>query len=573
MFRSGFGLAVLAAQIVFCLHDETRQTVTVCNPALELRHIITGSCRPLVPGCFDGEWKFADSVLLRKFPVDRERRNYVRQVQGALFSLVAPTPLKSDVRFVALSADALQLLDLNIHQVSRSKLFLQAAAGNTVVPDSQPSAHRYGGHQFGSWSGQLGDGRAHLLGEYVNRYGDRWEVQLKGSGRTPYSRHGDGRAVLRSSVREFLVSEAMHHLGIPTSRAVSLVASHDPVLRDQFYNGHPEREPAAVVMRLAPSWFRIGSLELMNANGEFDLLKSTVDFIIEQHFPDLQSSPDKYVNFFNSVLESTVDMVAKWQAVGFAHGVCNTDNFSILSVTIDYGPFGFMDKYDPSLVPNTSDDEGLYQFQNQPNAAKFNLHQLWQALGTLFNDSRTAYRQLERFDGIFADRYVELMRRKLGLLGAEDGDRRMVSSLLEMMHTMFADYTMTWRELSEISLADLVNSTFTAEMWSLPKVAEHDDWKAWIAAYAQRIRRQMQVHADTDGQRQQRMQGINPRYILRNYLAENAIRQATSGNDDEVKQLHKVLQRPFDRQAIAEEAGYASPPPAWSRSLRVSCSS
>ncbi|NXU70347.1 SELO protein, partial [Oreotrochilus melanogaster] len=259
-----------------------------------------------------------------------------------------------------------------------------------------------------------------LIGVYTNRNGERWELQLKGSGKTPYSRDGDGRAVLRSSVREFLCSEAMHYLGIPTSRAASLVVSDDDVWRDQFYNGNIKRERGAIVLRLAKSWFRIGSLEILAHSGELDLQRKLLDFIIQEHFPSIAlNDSNKYLEFFSRVVSETANLIALWMSVGFAHGVCNTDNFSLLSITIDYGPFGFMESYDPNFIPNTSDDEGRYKIGNQANAGLFNLNKLLQALKPLLDP-----RQKQLF--------TELFKTKLGLLGENEDDSYLIAFLLKV---------------------------------------------------------------------------------------------------------------------------------------------
>ena len=278
-------------------------------------------------------------------------------------------------------------------------------------------AFRYGGHQFGSWASQLGDGRAHLLGEYKTADGKRWELQLKGSGKTPYSRRGDGRAVLRSSLREFLCSEAMFSLGVPTSRAVSMVVSDDPVIRDPLYNGTIVKERAAVVLRLAPSWFRFGSFEILAANTEVQLMIQLLDFVVEHHFSNVidTASSHRYIEFFATVVNQTTEMVVKWLSHGFAHGVCNTDNFSILSITIDYGPFGFVDAYDPDYVPNSSDDTGMYALGRQPTVALANLHRLYDALKILFTlkQKRAAEKILASYEDIFQSRFLEEFKKKL----------------------------------------------------------------------------------------------------------------------------------------------------------------
>uniref|UniRef100_A0A8C1Q3A6 Selenoprotein O n=1 Tax=Cyprinus carpio TaxID=7962 RepID=A0A8C1Q3A6_CYPCA len=407
------------------------------------------------------------------------------------------------------------ILDLN-ESVIQNEEFVLCVSGGKLFPGSIPLAHRYGGHQFGYWAGQLGDGRAHFLGEYTNRKGERWELQLKGSGKTPYSRSGDGRAVIRSSVREFLCSEAMHFLGVPTSRALSLVVSEEPVWRDLFYNGNVIKERGAVVLRLARSWFRIGSLEILTRTGELDVLRTLLDFIIEEYFKSIaMNDPDKYVVFFSRVVNETAHLIAHWMSVGFAHGVCNTDNFSLLSITIDYGPFGFMESYDPNFVPNTSDDEGRYSIGAQANVGLFNLQKL-----------------------------------------------------LELMEDTGADFTMTFRQLSEVTMSQLQTGSIPPSMWALSDLLSHEYFRDWVQLYLKRL-----MESDSDAARQHRMQGVNPRYVLRNWMAESAIRKAEKNDFSEVALLQKTLTEPFVEQEEAERAGYSSKPPSWAQQLRVSCSS
>uniref|UniRef100_A0AAR2K3E6 Selenoprotein O n=1 Tax=Pygocentrus nattereri TaxID=42514 RepID=A0AAR2K3E6_PYGNA len=475
-------------------------------------------------------------------PLDEVKDNFVRTVKRCIFSQCQPTPLKGAVHLAAISKDVLEdILDLD-ESVMHSKDFVQFLSGARLFPGSIPLAHRYGGHQFGHWAGQLGDGRAHLLGEYTNRKGERWELQLKGSGKTPYSRSGDGRAVLRSSVREFLCSEAMHFLNVPTSRALSLVVSEEAVWRDRIYNGSVKRERGAVVLRLAPSWFRIGSLEILAKAGELDVLRTLLNFVIEQHFAVIKpSDPNKYVAFFSVVVNETAHMIAKWMSVGFAHGVCNTDNFSLLSITIDYGPFGFMETYNPNFVPNSSDDEGRYSIGAQANVGLFNLQKLLEALHPV------AEQILREYPQIYRRRFHELFKGKLGLLGDEDDDVYLIAFLLKLMEDSGADFTMTFRQLSEVTLLQLQNSSITQAMWALWDLSSHEHFWDWVTA--------------------------NPWYVLRNWMAESAIRKAENNDFSEVELLQQILTKPFVKQEQAESAGYASRPPAWASELSVSCSS
>ncbi|XP_064300902.1 protein adenylyltransferase SelO isoform X1 [Phalacrocorax carbo] len=518
-------------------------------------------------------WPLASDSLLDSFPIDGIQENYVRNVRNCIFSIVYPTPFKSRVRLVVVSKEVLEnILDLDI-SVKETSDFLQFVSGGNVIVGSVPLAHRYGGHQFGSWAGQLGDGRAHLIGVYTNRHGERWELQLKGSGRTPYSRNGDGRAVLRSSVREFLCSEAMHYLGIPTSRAASLVVSDDDVWRDQFYNGNIKTERGAIVLRLAKSWFRIGSLEILAHSGELDLQRRLLDFIIQEHFPSIaMNDSDRYLEFFSTVVSETADLIALWMSVGFAHGVCNTDNFSLLSITIDYGPFGFMDSYDPNFVPNTSDDERRYKIGNQANVGLFNLSKLLQALNPLLDprQKQLASQILEGYGEHYYSRFTELFRTKLGLLGENKNDNYLIAFLLKLMEDTKADFTMTFRQLSEITEDQLKELCIPEEFWALQDLGKHKLFSEWVTMYLLRLNRNK---GDSDTKRRTRMTTVNPRYILRNWMAESAVQKADLNDFSEVHLLQQVLQHPFQRQQAAEKAGYSLRPPAWAKDLKVSCSS
>ncbi|KAM9199846.1 protein adenylyltransferase SelO-like [Mergus octosetaceus] len=520
-----------------------------------------------------GVWGLSSASLVDSFPIDPIHENYVRNVRNCIFSVVYPTPFKSKVLLVAVSEDVIEnILDLHI-SVQGTSDFLQFVSGGKVIFGSVPLAHRYGGHQFGSWAGQLGDGRAHLIGVYTNRHGERWELQLKGSGKTPYSRNGDGRAVLRSSVREFLCSEAMHYLGIPTSRAASLVVSDDEVWRDQFYNGNIKKEQGAIVLRLAKSWFRIGSLEILSHSGELDLQRRLLDFIIQEHFPLIAvNDSDRYLEFFSTVVSETADLIALWMSVGFAHGVCNTDNFSLLSITIDYGPFGFMDSYDPNFVPNTSDDEGRYKIGNQANVGLFNLNKLLQALKPLLDprQKQLASQVLEGYGQRYYTCFTELFRAKLGLLGDDENDNYLIAFLLKLMEDRRADFTMTFRELSEITEDQLKELHIPEEFWALQDLGKHKLFSEWVSMYLLRLEHNK---GDTDVKRRKRMTAVNPRYVLRNWMAESAVQKANLNDFSEVHLLQQILQHPFRRQEAAEKAGYSLHPPAWAKDLKVSCSS
>ncbi|XP_038587256.1 protein adenylyltransferase SelO-like [Micropterus salmoides] len=553
-------------------------------------------CQSTDPGCQSHDKKLSDAVksrwntsasyliqdldqfsvsckkLIEAFPIDEVDGNFVRTVKNCIFSKSTPTPLKGPLRLAAVSKDVIEgILDVDT-AVTQSEEFLHYASGGRLLPGSVPLAHRYGGHQFGFWAGQLGDGRAHSLGQYTNRKGEVWELQLKGSGKTPYSRSGDGRAVIRSSVREFLCSEAMHYLGVPTSRAASLIISDEPVLRDQFYNGNVKTERGAVVLRLAKSWFRIGSLEILAQSGEIDLLRKLLNFVIEEHFSSISSDdPEKYLVFYSTVVNETAHLIAQWMSFGFAHGVCNTDNFSLLSITIDFGPFGFMESYNPNFVPNTSDDEGRYSIGAQANVGLFNLEKLLMALSPVLSNQqqKDAKIILKGYADIYQMRIHQLFKAKLGLLGEEEYDGYLIAFLLRLMEDTQSDFTMTFRQLSEVSTRQLHNRNFT-QMWALEDLSSHKLFSDWLIMYLLRLNRQQN---DSDLDRQHRMKNVNPRYVLRNWMAESAIRKAEMNDFSEVELLYRILSFPFVTQETAEEASYAARPPLWAQRLKVSCSS
>lgn len=509
-----------------------------------------------------------DNAFVRELPGDPEQGPGVRQVPGALYSWVRPTPVAAP-RLLAYSAEMAARLGLDAAAL-RSPEFAQVFGGNALLPGMQPFASNYGGHQFGHWAGQLGDGRAISLGEVVNAAGERWELQLKGAGPTPYSRTADGRAVLRSSVREFLCSEAMHHLGVPTTRALSLVGTGEEVVRDMFYDGHPKAEPGAIVCRVAPSFLRFGHFELPASRGETELLRRLTEFCIRRDFPHLSGAGEAlYAAWFAEVCERTAVTMAHWMRVGFVHGVMNTDNLSILGLTIDYGPYGWIDDYDPDWTSNTTDAGGRrYRFGTQPQVAYWNLSRLAGALSPLFADVAPLQDGLRRYVEAWNAAERDTVARKLGLRDCGDEDLALMDALRELMRAAEIDMTLWFRALSDLDHASPEPSLqpFADAFYSPERRAEHEPaLLAWLARYRARIA----ADALAADELSARMRAANPRYVLRNYLAQQAIDRAEQGDLDGVHELLDVMRRPYDDQPWRE--AYAQRRPEWARD-RAGCS-
>ena len=459
---------------------------------------------------------------------------------------------------VSFNAAVAALIDL-APEVARQDDFLAVFSGQRLLKGASPLAAIYAGHQFGVYVPQLGDGRALLLGEVVNARGERWDLQLKGAGPTAFSRGADGRAVLRSSIREYLASEAMHALGIPSTRALAVLGSDMPVYREQ-------PETAAIVVRMAPSHLRFGSFEVFYHRGQVERLRELADYVIAHHYPQLAAEDDRYLKLLAEVTERTAHLIAQWQAVGFAHGVMNSDNMSILGLTLDYGPYGFMEAYDPGYVCNHSDHRGRYAFDQQPRIGLWNLGCLAHALLPLIdaNEEAAAERAREVLEGygpIFGRAYAERMQAKLGLATREIEDAALVQRLLELMRQAGTDYTIFFRALCGFRMGDDRSPL-------RDQVLDRAGFDAWAADYSARLVREGSV----DAERAARMRRVNPKYILRNYLAEIAIARAVADQDySEVDRLLALLARPYDEQPAMED--YAAPPPEWAAQIQVSCSS
>jgi len=507
----------------------------------------------------EAPWAETPSAVPVSWP-ELQFDNSFARLPGTFHTRLASTPLPAP-RLVAVSPHALSLLGLAPERVAEPA-FTEVFAGNRVPLGAEPLAAVYSGHQFGVWAGQLGDGRAVLLGEVAGAAGNH-EMQLKGSGRTPYSRGADGRAVLRSSIREFLCSEAMAALGIPTTRALAIVAADLPVIRETV-------ESAAVVTRLAPSFVRFGSFEHFYAAGDVDALRQLADYVIAKFRPELADESNPYLALLGDVVQRTANLVAQWQAVGFCHGVMNTDNMSVLGLTIDYGPFGFLDGFDREHVCNHSDHAGRYSYAMQPRVAEWNCWCLGQALMPLIDErggsSDDAKAALGRWGASFGAAHQAALRAKLGFAQARDEDAALIDSLLGLLHADRVDFTVFFRRLASVRAAAAPGRDDGAA-GCRDLLVDRPAFEAWLARYRQRLAHE----ARGDAERAVAMNRVNPAYVLRNHLAEVAIRRARQGDYDEVARLLKVLERPYDERAGME--AYAALPPDWASGLQLSCSS
>jgi uncharacterized protein YdiU (UPF0061 family) len=479
--------------------------------------------------------------------------NSYARLTEAFYARLNPTPFSSPPYLVSVNPAAAELIDLESIEAKRQE-FAGVFGGSMLVPGMEPLAMIYSGHQFGVYVPQLGDGRAILLGEVKNGRGEKWDLHLKGAGVTPFSRDGDGRAVLRSTIREYLCSEAMHALGIPSTRALCIVGSDDKVYREQIERG-------ATLLRMAPSHVRFGTFEIFYYQRQHEHLKVLADYVIDLHFAHLQQAADKYSRFFAEVVERTARLIARWQAVGWAHGVMNTDNMSILGLTLDYGPFGFMDDYDPGFICNHSDHNGRYAFNQQPYIGLWNLSCLAQALLPLA-DKEALKAGLDSYTPLVDLEYRTLMRAKFGLMEERGEDIELLRDFLSLLQESHADYTIVFRELAAFDSATGVDNE---------KVREHflnrERFDDWAARYAERLRNEQ----SRDDERRRSMNQVNPKYVLRNYLAQVAIDKACQKDFSEIDRLLSLLQDPYSEQPAMD--GYAAHPPNWGKHLPVSCSS
>ena len=478
---------------------------------------------------------------------------------AAFYTNLLPTPLPQPY-LVAASPLAARMIGLAPSVIAQPD-FIDAFTGNVVPNGAAPLAAVYSGHQFGVWAGQLGDGRAILLGDVALQASatrERLEVQLKGAGPTPYSRRGDGRAVLRSSIREFLCSEAMAGLGIPTTRALCITGSDQPVLRETL-------ETAAVVTRLAPSFIRFGSFEHWFYNDDKVQLKILADHVIENFYPQLQSATNPYHALLAEVTRRTAHMVAHWQAVGFMHGVMNTDNMSILGLTLDYGPFGFMEAFNPDHICNHTDQQGRYAYKMQPQIAHWNCFALGQALLPLIGSVEETQAALAGFKPDYDNKMQQLLHAKLGLVAVQDDDSSLIDNLFGIMQSSQVDFTLFFRRLGDLQRDSVDTGVTDAPLRDL--FIDRSLFDRWAVRYRQRL----QQEPYSDRERRLAMHAVNPKYVLRNHLAQVAIEKAQRKDYSEIATLLEILAKPFDDQP--EYNDYAALPPDWAGQLEVSCSS
>jgi serine/tyrosine/threonine adenylyltransferase len=479
--------------------------------------------------------------------------NTYARLPQAFYARLNPTPFNTSPYLVHVNPAAAELINLDPEQCVRPE-FAALFGGSALAPGMEPLAMLYSGHQFGVYVPQLGDGRAILLGEVKNQRGERWDLHLKGAGMTPFSRDGDGRAVLRSTIREYLCSEALHGLGIPTTRALCIVGSDHAVYREQVETG-------AMLVRMAPSHVRFGTFEVFYYRKQHQHLRTLADYVIDQHFSHLRDADEKYARFFTEVVERTAKLIAQWQAVGWAHGVMNTDNMSILGLTLDYGPYGFMDDYDAGFICNHSDHNGRYAFNQQPYIGLWNLSCLAQALLPL-TEKEALKAGLDTYQSLFEQEYQKRRRAKFGLVEAQAEDDELIRDFMSLLQGSHADHTIVFRELSTFSLVgDAKNATLGEHFLN------RDRFDQWAIRYRDRLRGE----GSRDDERRDRMNRVNPKYVLRNYLAQTAIEKAQHKDFSEIDRLFTLLQNPYHDRP--EMDMYALPPPNWGKHVTVSCSS
>lgn len=514
----------------------------------------------------------AKNNFTSQLPSDTILENTRRQVSSACYSYVTPKKTKNP-QLIHSAKEVATLVGIK-NEVLKSDEFLNAFTGNSILENTNPYAMCYGGHQFGNWAGQLGDGRAINLTE-VEHHGKTWTLQLKGAGETPYSRTADGLAVLRSSVREYLCSEAMFYLGVPTTRALSLALSGDEVLRDVLYDGHPEYEKGAIVCRVSPTFLRFGSYEIHTSRKDYNTLKTLVNYTITHHYPEIKTrDKDGYLQFFKAVTDKTLEMIIHWQRVGFVHGVMNTDNMSILGLTIDYGPYGWLEGFDYDWTPNTTDKQHKrYRFGNQPNIGLWNLLQLANALFPLIEDAAALEEILNGYNQEFHQQYEQMMKSKLGLTTDNTTDKDLIKELEANLHLSETDMTIFFRNISNLTKNTIItdDTSFLAPV--MDSFYHHEEitgtilkrWKKWFKSYISRL----QEESKTDTDRKITMDSVNPKYVLRNYMSQLAIDAADKADYNLINELYTMLKSPYSEQPKYQK--WFAKRPEWARH-KVGCS-
>ncbi len=522
-----------------------------------------------------------DNSFVNTLPADPIEDNYCRQVSSASFSNVKPKPSCAP-RLISFSVEMAEALNLH-ESVCSTKTFTEVFSGNKVLSEMHPCATVYGGHQFGNWAGQLGDGRAINLGEVVTAGNTRWTLQLKGAGPTPYSRTADGLAVLRSSIREYICSEAMYHLGVPTTRALSICLTGEEVERDMFYDGNPKKELGAVVCRTAPSFIRFGHFQLPAAMQNYNLLRELINYTIRYDFHDMslpmdsakQFSNESILEWFEEVCKRTALMVVEWMRVGFVHGVMNTDNMSILGLTIDYGPYGWLEDYDPNWTPNTTDANGRrYRYGNQPQVALWNLVQLANALYPLIKESSPLENALKSYQDTYDQHNQSMLASKLGLKEfVTKTDGKLTEDLFQLLSEVETDMTIFFRKLALVQKTPNFSDEEIAYKILLPAYYKPEEnsnqYKADLNIWLKSYNRRLQDERSTADERQSAMDQVNPNFVFRNYLAQLAIDEASIGNFQPVNDLLSVLKKPYTNDENNHE--YAQKRPEWARH-RPGCS-
>ena len=484
---------------------------------------------------------------------DLKFNNTYRKLPESFYHIVSPKPFDNPF-IISFNKKVSELIGLDPN-VFRKDDIADYLCHKKEIPGSEPIAMYYTGHQFGVYNPDIGDGRAILLGEVLNANGEKWDLHLKGSGRTNYSRQFDGRAVLRSTIREYLCSEAMHYLGIPSTRALCIIGSDEKVEREKT-------ELGAMLIRVAKSHVRFGSFEAFYYSGQHEELKLLTDYVIENSFEHLSNEAEKYKLFISEVAEITAKLVANWQAFGFTHGVMNTDNMSIVGDTLDYGPFGFLEQFNPEFIPNHSDHFGRYSYRNQPSIAYWNLQKLTQSLNPIIKHEHLM-EALDKFRSVYSVTYFELMARKFGFNKFFREDKKFIESALELLEKNGVDFAIFFRNLSDFTTQE----TFSKN-GHLIELNSIEEFSGWFKEYRSRLEKEK----SEDGERRKAMNLINPKFILRNYIAEQAIRKAEDENDySEIEKVTSLLMNPYDDQKEMDE--YAKPAPDWAKELVVSCSS